>query len=88
MRKANLTAKQLWRKTMQRQLKNDQDNQNYIAEPSLVKSKISFSNVADVYLVPCMSEIADPSELYWNQDDYVRFKQEVVGEIQRKLAEV
>jgi hypothetical protein len=48
-------------------------------------NKITFSNVAFVYLIPTneeLSEHVDLSFLYWNKLDYLRFKRDAIMQIQ------
>lgn len=47
--------------------------------------RLSFSRIAHVILIPTLQEISEKipsSDLYWNQEDYFRFKQDALFELQ------
>jgi hypothetical protein len=56
-----------------------------ISRRKLKPDKVTFSNVAFVYLIPTnqeLSEHVDLSFLYWNKLDYLRFKRDAIMQIQ------
>ena len=53
-------------------------------ESPKMKTKISFSKTAHVYLIPTINELSENTnicDLYWHKDDYMQFKKEAIKEI-------